>query len=731
MDQHIDPISGYWLSDLSFLLNRFAPLRHLNLVNSQENKQKIIDSIYKDFPPSQEMYHELSGSTYENLRMPSFHKYQYQDTGVSFPMPLIEMQRNVAKMKLDQPQDWMEKVEHCIGLVRPDVDWMVVAGTKRAGYEELETDKTLRFVIRSDKANHPGYAWLNVIYPEETDRSFMEKPALDESCEYYLSATAIKQAMMKQLQEKKATLAFTIASASGPALNIQNLDKYVEEWRDIDVVFSFPCLAWPREAWNWVIRDRKSGWPNAESISQIMEKGCLLVPTSFSETGGESNLEWRFSFSVAERMLFEMSNDIQRQTLILLKFVKHFYFRESKILTTYHFKTALFWVTEDMPLSMWTNENLGKCFLIVLEKMQLFMSSGHFPQFFIEDCNLISKLSPADVKNVIGILNAVREDPVKPLLEFNKIFQVIYLPYTKHMSEILHAVLQKKNTRPYNRDLAVQSQLEALDELGKQFIIEYSYKEAVEVFKEYADLKKIQKIEFKPECRIMSLAFALDNPRVLTIYQVLLKEFPESVYKETMFSNLAGEYQNAYFNATEPARKENYKEKAEETYACAFSLPNCKLSTNVSYAHFLFNTKQYQDAVSFVESLRVEDASSLEQSCSNAYGKSYLASMDDPILKPEILEHGKLTLPSVALAMYLLTRCYQHLNKMLQAKNNLIKFRKVCHELCEQPQWKYPVVQSSIATMFRVLAKVAEDLQDVEIAEESSKKASVVLANCS
>ncbi|OWF36880.1 hypothetical protein KP79_PYT02711 [Mizuhopecten yessoensis] len=46
----------------------------------------------------------------------------------------------------------------------------------------------------------------------------------------------------------------------------------------VDVVQSFPCNCWPKEANGWITRTRLYGWPRQTLIDNIVHSGCHLVP---------------------------------------------------------------------------------------------------------------------------------------------------------------------------------------------------------------------------------------------------------------------------------------------------------------------------------------------------------------------------------------------------------------------------------------------------------------------
>ena len=113
-----------------------------------------------------------------------------------------------------------------------------------------------------------------------------------------------------------------------------------------DSVFSIHCAFWPQEASEWVQRPRHFGWPTLQDISSITDFGFHLVPIGHPYS--ESKLmEWRLSFSLAERTLVWSFNHIQIQCyavmkIILKEFIKVQCNPQNQVLCSYFIKTFLF-----------------------------------------------------------------------------------------------------------------------------------------------------------------------------------------------------------------------------------------------------------------------------------------------------------------------------------------------------------------------------------------------------
>ena len=87
-----------------------------------------------------------------------------------------------------------------------------------------------------------------------------------------------------------------------------------------DNVPSILCKFWPTSAAEWKDRPRHYGWPTQRDREYIEQFGCHLVPVGHPLSSAKS-LEWRLSFSIAERTLVWSFNHTQLQCYAILKLI--------------------------------------------------------------------------------------------------------------------------------------------------------------------------------------------------------------------------------------------------------------------------------------------------------------------------------------------------------------------------------------------------------------------------
>ena len=106
-------------------------------------------------------------------------------------------------------------------------------------------------------------------------------------------------------------------------------------------------------------------------------------------------MEWRFTPNLIERELMFSLNMVQRKCLVVLKMikkeelVKYINHKGCKI-TTFHFKTALFFTLEKIPSNVWTKPRLLECIVRTFQTINKFLSQGSCPHYFVDKVDLFN-----------------------------------------------------------------------------------------------------------------------------------------------------------------------------------------------------------------------------------------------------------------------------------------------------------------------------------------------------
>ncbi|XP_033098695.1 uncharacterized protein LOC117102513, partial [Anneissia japonica] len=124
----------------------------------------------------------------------------------------------------------------------------------------------------------------------------------------------------------------------------------------VDVAIALNGVNWPTIATPWISRKRL--WPEKNVVDKIIKDGYHIVP-KYHPGGSGIDLEWRLSFSLAERTLAHTFTDTQRNCYMVFKKLWRKYLKVPKVLSSYHIKTTMFWLCERSSSSDWMESNVG------------------------------------------------------------------------------------------------------------------------------------------------------------------------------------------------------------------------------------------------------------------------------------------------------------------------------------------------------------------------------------
>ena len=188
---------------------------------------------------------------------------------------------------------------------------------------------------------------------------------------------------------------------TGDKIQGPSLERYVEPREPFrGTADNIPCLicpSWPICAFEFLIRARPHGWPSQRLINKIQQAGCHVIGIGHNETpAAEKEIQWRWSFSLAESELFHNMSKPCAASMYLFKAMKRYKPIVNPIpdgptiFCSYFFKTALFWVMETRPNDhVDTIQLCGDVYEWLIEKFE----NASMPHYFIRTQNLIGHLS--------------------------------------------------------------------------------------------------------------------------------------------------------------------------------------------------------------------------------------------------------------------------------------------------------------------------------------------------
>ena len=197
----------------------------------------------------------------------------------------------------------------------------------------------------------------------------------------------------------------------------------------IDSVPSIHCPFWPSDAEEWLHRPRHCGWPTPVDITHIINFGCHLVPIGYPLSSSKE-MEWRISFSVAERILVWSFNHVQIQCyavmkIILKEFIKVRCSPTNRVLCSYFIKTFLFWKFELTESTFWRSDNFHACISFLLVEFTKCIRDRKLPHYFFPKFNLLyAKLTREAQKELLQLLETAKEHDIAILRECNTLRKV-------------------------------------------------------------------------------------------------------------------------------------------------------------------------------------------------------------------------------------------------------------------------------------------------------------------
>ncbi|VDI69335.1 Hypothetical predicted protein [Mytilus galloprovincialis] len=166
-----------------------------------------------------------------------------------------------------------------------------------------------------------------------------------------------------------------------PAAKLENYPSI-----KLDMVQCYRCKAWPTIANEWLTRHRCYGWPTTKTIEEMKLLGFFVVRKGHPFSP-EIDLEWRISFSLQERKLIFDLTDVQYKCYVVLKMINRD-FLQLECITTYHWKTCLFYMIEKNDPTVWERKLLFHCVNMCIEQMLRWVRIGCCPNYFIPGENL-------------------------------------------------------------------------------------------------------------------------------------------------------------------------------------------------------------------------------------------------------------------------------------------------------------------------------------------------------
>ena len=188
-----------------------------------------------------------------------------------------------------------------LDLKSSDVDVMLCSTAIRV-YEDdskvLPSKRSMVNFIMDTYATKPGFTLLTSERAYFYTAFYFSPDLRDLFHDKYISSKSYREYHRAKCADITKHADFVI---HGPCVSYSN--------EPADFAPCFRCGEWILPARQWILRPRNS-WPDTSSIRQIVDYGILFVTIECKGSPNE-DLEWRISFSVAEKRLIYWFNHVQ------------------------------------------------------------------------------------------------------------------------------------------------------------------------------------------------------------------------------------------------------------------------------------------------------------------------------------------------------------------------------------------------------------------------------------
>ena len=163
----------------------------------------------------------------------------------------------------------------------------------------------------------------------------------------------------------------------------------------------------------------------------------------------DDELEFRFSFSLTEDILFKKRSTEQKQCLVAFKALVMYVVHKLESvpdcktnLKTYHLKTIFMWACETLPADDWqTAIGWSQCLLYMIDQLHECLSKNSLPSYFLQDCDLFNGVDISSL--LLPKIAELRKSPLVHAAGFLDSTEWFDMSYSK-ISEAL-AVLENQN----------------------------------------------------------------------------------------------------------------------------------------------------------------------------------------------------------------------------------------------------------------------------------------------
>ncbi|XP_063399367.1 uncharacterized protein LOC134683997 [Mytilus trossulus] len=198
---------------------------------------------------------------------------------------------------------------------------------------------------------------------------------------FYLSSSKMKQILVSLNENNEIC---TLNTLHGPCVSTANETH--------DCTAGVKCQSFIKQAQEWV--GRKRCWPTEALKRIIIDSGVWFVPIGYKLSPNE-DIEWRVAFGIAEKLLVYSFSHTQLLVYALLKIILKDVIEQNlklkDLLCSYFLKTVVFWISEEIAVTVWTPHNFEKCFSECLKRLGYYVKHDILPHYFIKERNVLEQ----------------------------------------------------------------------------------------------------------------------------------------------------------------------------------------------------------------------------------------------------------------------------------------------------------------------------------------------------
>ena len=207
---------------------------------------------------------------------------------------------------------------------------------------------------------------------------------------------------------------------NGPALTTMYIatlqcesGNVLEYKQETDLVLGLPFYSHEVMA-KWLKRRRNYEWPSTHLQTDISKLEGVVVPVG-DKLSYESDIEWRLSYTTAEKKLVHSMDDVQVKLYVVLKYVQKDRLKPScKNFTSYIVKNLVFWMLEMTPITAFTPNKLMDIIMAALRLLRRYLKLLFLPCYMIPERNLFhGRMTQCDCKRLLrDVENIIEEGPM-------------------------------------------------------------------------------------------------------------------------------------------------------------------------------------------------------------------------------------------------------------------------------------------------------------------------------